>query len=133
MEGHAPRATSVTDCLGAFTNSPRVAQELFDAGLLLYLYQPHLQYSASGHVTVKVVDPSGSSDIVVMESDPPFPVVFEGSATDRQKIVSIHKYSQTWMVYGDPFVDEHNTSNPHTTGKPSMWYTSKTIPMSDLL
>ena len=133
MEGRAPCVTSAADCLGAFTNNPQVAQQLFDAGLPVYLFRPFEHWSASDHVTVNVVKPLAPSDIIFTDSDPPFPVIFQGPPMDHKKHASIHKYSRTWMVYGDPFADEHNDSDPHTTGEPSLWYASKTIPMSNLL
>ena len=133
MEGRAPCATSAADCLGAFTNNPQVAQQLFDAGLPLYLFWPSDRWSANNHVTGSLVKPLRPSDIVFAESETPFPVIFQGSAMDHKKHASMHNYSRTWMIYGDPFANEHNDLDPHTTGESSKWYASRTIPISDLL
>jgi hypothetical protein len=73
------------------------------------------------------------TDLVCAESDPPFPIIFQGSTMDHRKHASIHSYSRTWMVYGDPFGDKNNTSDPHIVGKPDQYMWSTTTPMSTLL
>ena len=40
MDGHQPPATTVTNCIGAFTNMPHITQYFHRAGLHIWFLQP---------------------------------------------------------------------------------------------
>jgi len=95
MQRLAPHATSAADCHGAFTNNPQFAQQLFDAGLLLYLIWTHELVKANNPELLNFVLYFMPTNLVHTEADPPFPTIFEGSTMDYKKHASIHNYSRT--------------------------------------
>jgi len=121
MQRWAPRAMSAADCLGTFTNNPQFAQQLFDAGLLLYLIWTHKLVKANKPELLGFVLYFMPTNLVYMEADPHFPTIFKGSTIDHKKHASIHNYSWAWLVYGDPFGDNKNTLDHHVIGKPDVY------------
>jgi len=95
MEGHAPHATSTADCLGAFTNNALYAQQLFDAGLPIYLIQKYDTFAVNDPIILNVISLLTPTDLILEESNPPFPVIYQGSIMDHKKHASVHRYSQT--------------------------------------
>jgi len=133
MQGQAPRAMFAADCYGAFTNNPQFAQQLFDAGLLLYLIGTHELVEANNSELLNFVSYFMPTDLVHIEVDPSFPTIFKDSTMDHKKHASIHNYSQTWLVYGDPFGNKENTLDHHVISKPDVYVASTMTPMSELL
>ena len=133
MEGCAPHAMSTVDCFGAFTNNTLYAQQVFDAGLPVYLIQKYDTFAVNDFIILNVVSLLTPTDLVLKESNPSFPVIYQGSTMDHKKHASVHRYFQTWMVYGDPFGDKDNTLDPLIVGQHNSDSASRTVPMSDLL
>ena len=107
MDGQKPAATTVANCIGVFTNIPRIVQDFHNAGLPVWFLQPHKSWE--GSITcniVKVVPHVSPADILcVSEHDPPFPPIYRGYMTKYQRHAAIHAYSRTWLVFKDPFED----------------------------
>jgi len=133
MQGWAPHAMSAADCHGTFTNNPQFAQQLFNAGLPLYLIWTHKLVKANNPELLNFVLYFMPTDLVHMEVDPPFPTIFEGFTMDHKKHASIHNYFQTWLVYGNPFGDKENPLDHHVISKPDVYAASTMTPMSELL
>jgi hypothetical protein len=112
MDGHQPPATTVANCIGAFTNMPHVAQFFHRAGLPIWLIQPVSQGPFPYNVltVVSPLDPLDS--LCISPHDPPFPVIFRGCMNTREKHDSINTYSRKWLVFKDPFRDEPLSKNP---------------------
>jgi len=87
MQRQAPYATSVTDCLDAFTNNPQFAQQLFDAGLLLYLILTHKLVKENKPKLLNFVLYFMPTNLIHAEVDPLFPTIFEDSTMDHKKLV----------------------------------------------
>ena len=87
MQGCAPRAMSAADCLGAFTNNPQFAQQLFNAGLLVYF--------------IRQLDPFYADDPVIQTKTSPHfehyalpdPALFVMLGDDKKKLA----YLLTWL------------------------------------
>ena len=70
MQGCAPHATSAADCLGAFTNNPQFAQQLFNAGLPVYFIWQLDPFYADDPIIINVVKAFTFTDLVLTQSDP---------------------------------------------------------------
>ena len=106
MDGAQPAATAVANCIGAFTNVPRVAQDFKTAGLPVWLIH-HWETGPFPHNVLQVVTPQNPVDsLCISQHDPPFPVIFRGYMNTSEKHDAIHYYSRTWLVFKDPFQDE---------------------------
>jgi hypothetical protein len=106
MDGAQPAATAVANCIGAFTNVPRVAQEFQTAGLPVWLIHSW-KTGPFPYNVLQVVTPQDPVDsLCISQHDPPFPVIFRGFMNTPEKHDSIHCYSRTWLVFKDPFQDE---------------------------
>ena len=127
--------------IGAFTSNARVAQEFYDAGLPVWFIRetkklienPNAAPNVLKLVEVQRPEPS----LITTESNLPFPVVYKGHTNTPQKYASMHVFSRTWMIYQDPFSQEHpqNIENPpdpfYSHNRPARQ--STTIPMSELM
>ena len=133
MQGQTLCAMSAADCHGAFTNNPQFAQQLFDAGLPLYLIWTHKLVEANNPELLNFVSYFMPTDLVHTEADLPFSTIFKGSTMDHKKHASIHNYFWTWLVYADPFGDKENTLDHHVISKLDVYVASTMTPMSELL
>ena len=108
MEGQKPAAETVVNCIGAFTNIPRVVQDFHAAGLPIWFLRPSKTWDGPfGCNILEVVTPLNPADtLCVSQHDPPFSPIFRGFATEPEKHAAIHVYSQGWLVFKDPFVGE---------------------------
>jgi hypothetical protein len=106
MDGEQVAATAVANCIGAFTNVPRVAQDFKTAGLPVWLIHPW-KAGPFPYNVLQVVTPEDPVDsLCISQQDPPFPVIFRGYMNTPEKHDAIHCYSRTWLVFKDPFKDE---------------------------
>jgi hypothetical protein len=108
MNGKKPAAETVANCIGAFTNIARVVQDFHMAGLPIWFLQPTKVWEGPCETNiVEIVTPLNPSDVlIVSQHNPPIPPIFCGYATDPNKHAAIHSYSQTWLVFKDPFGGE---------------------------
>jgi hypothetical protein len=106
MDGAQPAATTIANCIGAFTNVPRVAQDFKTAGLPVWLIHPW-KTGPFPYNVLQVVTPQDPVDFLCFsQHDPPFPVIFRGFMNTFEKHDAIHGYSRTWLVFKDPFQDD---------------------------
>ena len=106
MDGQQPPATTVANCIGAFTNIPYVAQYFHTAGLPIWFLQPW-KTGPFPYNILSVVTPLDPADsLCISPHDPPFPTIFRGYMNSREKHDAIHSYSRKWLVFKDPFHDE---------------------------
>jgi hypothetical protein len=112
MDGHQPPATTVANCIGAFTNIPHVAQHFHRAGLPIWFIQPWEKdpYPYNILSIVSPLDPTDS--LCISPHDPPFPVIYRGFLNVREKHDAIHGYSRKWLVFKDPFHAEPPSKDP---------------------
>ena len=112
MDGLQPPATTVANCIGAFTNVPHIAQYFHRAGLPIWFIQPWKTGPFPYNVltVVSPLDPTAS--LCISPHDPPFPVIFRGYMNVREKHDAIHSYSRKWLVFKDPFHDEPPSNDP---------------------
>jgi hypothetical protein len=93
MDGAQPAATTVANCIGAFTNIPRVAQDFKTAGLPVWLIH-HWKTGPFPHNILQVVTPQNPADsLCISQHDPPFPMIFHGYMNTSEKHDAIHCYS----------------------------------------
>lgn len=112
MDGHQPPASTVANCIGAFTNIPQIAQYFHRAGLPIWLLQPW-KTGPFPHNVLKVVSPLDPADsLCISPHEPPFPVIFRGYVNVREKHDAIQSYSRKWLVFKDPFHDEPPSKDP---------------------
>lgn len=105
MDGHATATapgSEAAQTIGVFTNSFRVAQDFFTAGLPCWLIRP------SSHLTnqkiISVVDPISPLGAVSLESHRfGYPVIFTGSAASLEKYSNIYRYARNFLCSPDPF------------------------------
>ena len=106
MDGAQPAATVVANCIGAFTNVPRVAQDFMTAGLPVWLIYPWKTGPFPYNVLQAVIPEDPVDSLCISQQDPPFPVIFRGHMNTPEKHDAIHSYSRTWLAFKDPFQDE---------------------------
>jgi hypothetical protein len=103
MDGAQLAETGVANCIGAFTNVPRVAQDFKTAGLPVWLVHPW-ETGPFPHNVLQVVTPLDPvNSLCISQHDPPFPVIYRGYMNTFEKHDAIHCYSRTWLVFKDPF------------------------------
>jgi len=105
MDGARPPAESVVNCMGAFTNIPRIVQDFYVAGLPVWLLRPSTVWDSAVRCNIlKIVTPLNPDDVLcVSEHYPPFPAIFDGSATDPQRHGACYAHSRMWLIFKDPF------------------------------
>jgi hypothetical protein len=106
MDGAQPAATAVSNCIGVFTNIPRVAQDFMTAGLPVWLMHPWTTGPFPYNILKAVTPQDPIHSLCISRQDPPFPVIFRGYMNTPEKHDAIHCYSRTWLVFKDPFQDE---------------------------
>jgi hypothetical protein len=113
MDGLQPAATTVANCIGAFTHNPQIAQYFHIAGLPIWLIQPW-ETGPFPHNVLSVISPLDPTDsLCISPHDPPFPVIYRGYTNTKEKHDAIHCYSRKWLVFKDPFHDDEPPSkNP---------------------
>ena len=112
MDGHQPQATTVANCIGAFTNMPNIAQCFKGAGLPIWLLH-HWKTGPFPYNVLTVVSPlNPDNSLCVSPHDPPFPVIYRGYVNAREKHDAIHCYSRKWLVFKDPFRDDPPSKDP---------------------
>jgi hypothetical protein len=106
MDGIQPPATTVANCIGAFTNVPQIAQYFHRAGLPIWFLHPW-KTGPFPYNVLTVVSPLDPADsLCITLHDPPFPVIYRGFMNAREKHDAIHRFSRKWLVFKDPFHDE---------------------------
>ena len=112
MDGHQPPATSVANCIGAFTNVPHIAQYFHRAGLPIWFLHPW-KTGPFPYNVLTVVPPLDPEDSLCKSPhDPPFPVIYRGFMNSGAKHDAIHSYSRKWLVFKDPFHDDPPLNDP---------------------
>jgi hypothetical protein len=112
MDGLQPPATTVANCIGAFTNIPHIAQYFHTAGLPIWFIQPW-KTGPFPYNVLDVVSPLDPADsLCISPHDPPFPVIFRGYVNSREKHDAIQSYSRKWLVFKDPFHDDPPSKVP---------------------
>ena len=109
MDGHQPPATTVTNCIGAFTNKPEIAQYFYRASLPIWFIRPWKTGPFLYNV-LSVVTPADS--LCISPHEPPFPVIYRGYMNIREKHDAIQSYSQKWLIFKDPFQDDPPSKDP---------------------
>src|SRR6202044_2405146 len=102
IDGNQPPATTVANCIGAFTNKPHVAQYFHRAGLPIWLIQPWSKGPFQYNILTVVSPLEPMDSLCISPHDPPFPVIFRGYMNTREKHDAIHCYSRKWLVFKDP-------------------------------
>ena len=105
MDGERLPAESVTNCIGAFTNIPRVVQDFHTAGLPVWFLRPSTFWDSPARCNIlEIVTPLNPADVLCLtEHYPPLPATLFGSATDSKKHGGIQTLSRTWLAFKDPF------------------------------
>jgi hypothetical protein len=106
MDGHQPPATTVANCIGAFTNMPQIAQFFHRAGLPIWFLQPWKTGPFPYNVLAVVTPLDPADSLCISQHEPPFPVIFRGYMNTREKHDAMQSYSRKWLVFKDPFHDE---------------------------
>lgn len=128
MDGNQPPATTVANCIGAFTNLPHIAQHFYRAGLPIWFIQPW-KTGPFQHNVITVVSPLDPMDsLCISAHDPPFPVIFRGHMNTREKHEAIHGYSRKWLVFKDPFHGEPPSNDPEPTRRSALGASCEPIP-----
>ena len=136
MIGTMPAPDTVEKRVGIFTTTPRIAEEFFSAGLPVWLVQDEdVAIASTINVVAHALPRQPHLYVCLQDYDPVFPNIYIGRSDVPLKHTAIHRYSRTWLVYGNPFDDEVSTSpdiDPfnHMRGSAQG---SNTIPMSTLL
>jgi hypothetical protein len=107
MNSEKPEATTVANCVGAFTNVARTVQDFHTAGLPVWFLrdQDHWKDDFDCNI-LELVDPLIPKDTLsISHYDPPFPVIYRGSMICFEKHAAIHNFSREWLVLKDPFQD----------------------------
>jgi len=116
---HCP--VDVANCIGAFTQIPRVAQDFFAAGLPVWFLRPAKEFISANHkCNIREIVPvtDGHDVLCVSPHDPPFEVIFTGDMDDRRKHFAVQAYFRTWLMYQNPFRDDRSndsSSSSHLT------------------
>jgi hypothetical protein len=105
MDGGRPAAESVMNCMGAFTNIPRIVQDFCTAGLPVWFLRPSSTWDSPVKCNIlEIVTPLDPADVLcVMEHYPPFPSIFYGSSSDPKRHDAFYNHSRMWLVFKDPF------------------------------
>ena len=112
IDGQQPPATSVANCIGAFTNIPNIAQAFHRAGLPIWFLHPW-KTGPFPYNVLAVASPRDPEDSVcISPHDPAFPVIYRGYVNSREKHEAIHSYSRKWLVFKDPFRDDPPSKDP---------------------
>ena len=95
MDGQKPPAETVANCIGAFTNVARIAQDFYTAGLPVWLLRPSELWDTPVECNIlEVVTPVNPTDaLCVSPHDPPFAPIFSGPASHPNRHGAIHIYS----------------------------------------
>ena len=70
MDGHQPPATTVTNCIGAFTNMPHITQYFHRAGLHIWFLQPG-KTGPFPYNALSVISPLDPTDSLCFSAWPP--------------------------------------------------------------
>jgi hypothetical protein len=105
MEGASPPAESVTNCMGAFTNIPRIVQDFYAAGLPVWFLRPSKDWDSPVKCNIlKTVTPLDPADVLcISQHYPSFPPLFYGYATDPHRHSAFYTHSRKWLIFKDPF------------------------------
>ena len=105
MDGQKPPAETAANCIGAFTNVARIAQDFHTAGLPVWLLRPSELWDTPVECNIlEVVTPVNPTDaLCVSPHDPPFAPIFSGPASHPNRHGAIHIYSRHWLAFKDPF------------------------------
>ncbi|KAK0191923.1 hypothetical protein F5146DRAFT_1135646 [Armillaria mellea] len=86
--------------MGTFTINLDVAEQHIRAGIPVYLVRPVEQFS--NQVILKAERPVVFSLSASLPS-PPFPVIFKGDPSHPQKFYAMHRFTQIFNTYRNPF------------------------------
>ncbi|KAK0501933.1 hypothetical protein EDD18DRAFT_1346499 [Armillaria luteobubalina] len=102
MNGKARRdnAPNSSHLMGTFTINLDVAEQHIRAGIPMYLVRPVDQFS--NQVILKAEKPVVFPLNTSLPS-PPFPVVFKGDPSHPQKFHAMHRFTQIFNTYRNPF------------------------------
>jgi hypothetical protein len=105
MDGRRPPAESVENCIGAFTHSPRIAQQFYNAGLPVWFFRPSSAWDDPIKCNIlEIVTPLDPTNVLcIMEHYPSFPAIFYGFLADPKKHIAFLTHSRTRLVFKDPF------------------------------
>jgi hypothetical protein len=105
MDGSKPPAESIMNCMGAFTNIPRIVQDFRTAGLPVWFLRPSSVWDSPVKCNIlEIVTPLDPADVLCLsEHYPPFPAIFYGSPTDSKRHIAFYNQSRMWLVFKDPF------------------------------
>ena len=105
MDGEKPPAESIMNCVGTFTNIPRIAQDFYNAGLPVWFMRPSSVWSSHVKCNIlEVVTPLDPADVLCLSDHyPPFPAIFYGSSSDTKRHDAFYNHSRMWLVFKDPF------------------------------
>ena len=131
MDGLAPPSSDTADTIGTFTNSIRVAQDMFLTSLPLWLIWPSSDFGDQKIFVIgEVFHPK---DYFILEPHKfNYPVIFKGLATDLEKYHAIKTYSRNFLCSKDPFAmlctpsSLAGPSQPSTSSTPAVASSSET-------
>jgi hypothetical protein len=108
MDGRKPAAETVANCVGSFTNIPRIVQDFQTAGLPVWFLRPSKIWETPVNCNIlEITVPLKPADVLcVSQHDPPFAPIYRGPATDYRRHSAIHDHSRMWLVFKDPFQGE---------------------------
>ena len=128
MDGVLPAATTVTNCFGAFTHAPNVAQDFFITSLPVWFSQP-LWPGQFLHNILNMVTPFEPANFLCINPlNPPSPVLYDGPLNVYKKHNALHKISQTWLVLKDPFECKQSSSTLPSTSSQALTRSSAQHP-----
>ena len=113
MDGQRQAATTVANCVGAFTTIACTVQDFNSAGLPVWFIRPRNDWDSPISCNIlEIVSPlNPASSLCVSEHNPPFSLIFRGYATAHEKHGTIHRYSREWLAFKDPFQGELSKGN----------------------
>ena len=105
MQGVRPAAESVMNCMGAFTNNPRIVQDFCAAGLPVWFLRPSSFWDSPVKCNIlEIVTPLDPADVLCLsENYPPFPTIFYGFSTNPRRHDALYTYTRKYLVFKDPF------------------------------
>ncbi len=112
-------ASTVANCVGLITNKPNIVQDCLNAGIPVWFCQPK-QPGPFPHNVLNVVTPFEPSDFLCVDKpDPPSPTVYDGPLDVSEKHNALHRFTRSWLVFGDPFTHERSSAIQASTSRAS--------------
>jgi hypothetical protein len=131
MDGKAPPVEGVADTVGTITNSIRVAQDMFLAGLPCWLIRDSSTFC--DQKIFRIAEIFHPKDYIVLGPHKfNYPIIYEGSGAGLEKYAVIERFARNFLRSRDPFAMTNTpsslagASHPSTPSTPAVASSSAT-------